>query len=297
VVTAAFYILWGLNYSQASLPVRLGWQAKAPSGDTPSEVNDELARYCRELVAATNKAYREATGTDDLGHASRYGSTRELDLALDRAYERVGSALALDPSFGRSRGPAKAFFPGILMSEIGLAGFYSPWTGEANYNPDMPGCQLPHVMAHEKAHQRGTANEAEANFFGYLTCVYSDDPYVRYAGLLFAQRQLVIELLLRDMPRGEALVKKRLPGVQRDVNEMKAFWKRFEGRARTVTLAVNDAYLRANRVEGGLRSYSLSARLVVLYARHNAGSCLPAAASNKNEDGRARSGSGAAAGS
>ena len=161
------------------------------------------------------------------------------------------------------------------MSEIGLAGFYSPWTGEANFNPDLPPCQLPHIVAHEKAHQRGVANEAEANFLGYLACVYSDDPYVRYSGLLFAQRQLIIELLLRDRPRGEALLKQRLPGVQRDVNEMKAFWNRYEGRAHSVSLAVNNAYLRANGVEGGLMSYALSARLLVMYARHNAGSCLP----------------------
>ena len=68
-----------------------------------------------------------------------------------------------------------------------------------------------------------------------------------------------------------------------DVNALKAFWNRYEGRARTASLAVNNAYLRANRVEGGLKSYLMSARLLVLYARHNNGSCLPGERLAKND--------------
>ena len=67
----------------------------------------------------------------------------------------------------------------------------------------------------------------------------------------------------------------RLPGVQRDISDLSAYLDRNRTRASAVQSAVNDRYLRANRVPGGIRSYSLSVRLLVLYAQHNDGRLLP----------------------
>ena len=300
VLGAVFYASWGVNYARAGLIERMGWNdpfanpAVMPSMEA---VEDEIAGLCAQLIDETNGAYEAATGSPDLGRPSGEDVTwARMNASIDAGYRRVQGQLGLTPSFAEGRGPAKAFYSGELISTLGIAGFYNPWTAEANINPFVPRCQMPSIVGHEKAHQRGISSEDEANFFGYLACVACDDEYMRYSGLLFAQRQLLMVLLQLDPERGEFLVKKRLPGVQRDVTDMKAFWASYEGPARTASLAVNNAYLKANRVKGGLQSYGLSAKLLVIYARENGGSCVPTRTANKGI-GRALSGSDAAAGS
>lgn len=279
IVGAAFYAFWGMNYARAGLIDRMGWRDPFVPEATPPPrdvIEDEVAGLCEQLIEEANRAYEAAVGSPDLGKATGEDVTWErLNASIDEGYRRVQREFRLVPAFAEGRGPAKRFYSGELISTLGIAGFYFPWTAEANINPFVPGCQLPCVMGHEKAHQRGISSEDEANFFGYLACVMSEDEYVRYSGLLFAQRQLLFVLLDLNFERAEALARQRIPGVQRDVDYMKNFWTQYEGPVRTASLAMNNAYLKANRVKGGLQSYNLSAKLLVIYSRENSGFCVP----------------------
>ena len=273
-----FYAGWGLNYSRAALHTRLDWDdtslAVLPRlGST--EEHDELIALCTQLVFVTNHYYTVATGTPDAETQSiPRAPLRDLDRALDLGYVRATKLLCLDKSFAVARGPAKPVLASRVMSRLGIAGFYSPFTGEANYNRDMSAFQIVHTIAHEKAHQRCVANEDEANFLGFLACILSDDPYARYAGYLFAQRQLMGELIKIDPAAVRALVSLRCKGVQSDVTYSKIFWHLYGGPAQSLGHAMNDAYLKANRVEGGAFSYQMSARLLVLLARKHGGTCI-----------------------
>jgi hypothetical protein len=274
VVLAIFYLGWGLNYARAPLSSRLGW----PPVDRPVDrvesdrQTEELAGLARELVEATNQSYREFAGRDDLGRPSgRLDASRTLDAILDAAYVRVQQRLGLEPAFAVVRGRAKPLFVSPLLNQFRLGGFYFPWTGEANYNRLEPASTQPHTVAHEKAHQRGIAREDEANFLGYLACAMSDDAYARYSGYLFAQGQLVRELIPHDVARARALIGLRAPGVQRDVEFIRAFWQQYEGAASRVSESVNNTYLRAQGDRRGIAAYAASRSLIVLFARHNGG--------------------------
>ncbi len=273
-----FYAGWGLNYSRAALHTRLDWDDSSLAvlprlGST--EERDELIALTTQLVFVTNHYYTVATGTPDAETQSTpRASLDDLDRALDVGYARATKLLGLDTSFALERGPSKPVLASRIMSELGIAGFYSPFTGEANYNRDMTAFQIVHTIAHEKAHQRCVANEDEANFLGFLACVLSDDPYARYSGYLFAQRQLMGELIKIDPAAVKALVSLRCKGVQSDVTYSKIFWHLYGGPAQNLGHAMNDAYLKANRVEGGAFSYQMSARLLVLLARQNGGTCV-----------------------
>jgi hypothetical protein len=274
-LVAIFYVCWGFNYSRAALPARLGWDdsslATLPRMGSQDD-RDELVALCTQLIIITNHYYTVATGTPDSEAQSAVNlSQAQLDRALEQGYARASEVLNLDPSFAALRGPAKAVFASRVLSELGIAGFYAPWTGEANYNYEIPPFQLPMTIAHEKAHQRCVASEDEANFLGFMACVLSDEPYARYAGYLFAQRQLLNELIRIDPAAARALIALRCKGVQSDVIYSKFFWRIFGGPAQIVSHAVNDMYLKANRVDGGMFSYQMSARLIVLFSRENKG--------------------------
>ncbi len=276
LVVALFYGIWGVNYFRAPLVQRQGWQKfAAPPVDRDAQI-DELANLCRSLVDETNDAYVSAMGTQDLQHPSAPAAEpAALDAAIDAGYEGVQRELGLDAAFGVSRGRAKPVALSAVMPYLNIGGFYFPWTGEANYNRLQPWCLIPHTIAHEKAHQRCITSEDEANFFGFAACLHAPDPYARYCGLLFAQRQLLGELWSLDRQQAIDLIKRRHKGVQRDVDAIREFWAAYsQGAAAAigqVSTVVNDTYLKANQVKAGVESYGLSAELIVIYARRQGG--------------------------
>ncbi|HEO69834.1 MAG TPA: DUF3810 family protein, partial [Candidatus Hydrogenedentes bacterium] len=130
VLVAYFYAAWGLNYARTNLVARMDWQDFDASEDSVASDGDieELERLCVELVQATNEAYAEAMGTEDLSEPSRPADLAAMDKAIDRAYERIATQLDLHPSFAVSRGRAKPVTASILMCHLNISGFYNPWT-------------------------------------------------------------------------------------------------------------------------------------------------------------------------
>ncbi len=269
-VLVVFEVVWGLSYARPPLAERFGWRE---ADEPPFAVHtQELEFLGRDLVDRVNALYLELHGLPD-----GFAPTRaprgipDADAALERAYARMAPLLRLHPHVGRSRGRAKGLLSSPLFSWLRIGGIYVPFTAEANVNRMAPDWQQPHTIAHEKAHQRFFASENEANFMGFLACAHSDDPFVRYSGWLFAQRQVLRTLGRQEPWTFLRVIEGRLPGVQRDVNHARAFWLGYDGPMADLSRAVNDAYLRANRVEGGVRSYSQSLELIVRYARAHDG--------------------------
>lgn len=271
IALIGFYLTWGLNYARAPLVDRLGWARPDPSH--PLALT-ELILLADDLVDAANDRYLAVHGSTDAGVMTAAPGRAVLDRAIEAGWEQAVPELGLGTGLASPRPRAKPLLSSPLFSRFGISGFYFPFTGEANYNAWTPGWQLPLTIAHEKAHQRGFASEDEANFVGYVVCSLSPDPLVQYAGVLFAQRQLLFALLEVDPAVALELVNRRHPGVQRDVTEAKAFWESQDGRARVLSQAVNDTYLRANRVSGGVDSYNRSTELILAWA-HVRGLTLP----------------------
>jgi hypothetical protein len=266
VALALFYALWGWNYARTPLEERLGWQ-----GAERASV-EEIAALCRRMAEAANKAYVELHGVEDAGAPTAKPPGGEaLEAALEQGWLAVGEEIALAEASGPRRGRVKRLFASPLLDRLGLTGFYFPFTGEANVNGGIPAISWPQVLAHEKAHQRGIAPEDEANFLGFLVAARAPDPLARYSAHLFAHRQLLGVLARTDPELAKEVMNVRLPGVQRDVDDLRAYWERFRGPARRVSRAVNDAYLRTNRVEGGIASYDRSVELLLAYERTRAG--------------------------
>lgn len=273
-ILVVFYVVWGMAYARPKLVDRAGWKPLIPTSDAAEKAArvEELRALCDTLVDSVNAAYRESAGSEDLGRPSAPQSMTDVDASIEEAYGMIAKSGAFpEPWWGFRRGPAKPvrLLSGV-MSRATISGVYCPFTGEANYNAQVPVSHLPHTIAHEKAHQRMVTSEDEANFFGFLACAYSRDSYARYSGLLFAQRQLINQLARFDVEGAKTLLKRRHPGVQRDVDAERAFWAQYqEGVLDRVSQKVNDTYLKVNGIREGTMSYGLSAELLILLSRQN----------------------------
>lgn len=271
LLVGLFYLLWGFQYSRPPVEERLAWPAGTGA---PAEVLEDLAV---QMIDATNSAYRALHGTDDLGEPTSLEDRGALEGALEEGWRRAAAAAGIRGGIaGRTYGPIKQpRFLSAALDWLGISGFYLPYTGEANVNRGIPAATYPHVAAHEKAHQRGFNPENEANFFGFLAAASAPDPIVRYAAYVFAQRQLLSALWAHDETRTRELLERRLPGVQRDIDDIRAYWGQFEGPVRDASRATNDAFLRTNRVDDGVLSYGRSVELMIAWARNQGGLLAP----------------------
>ncbi len=270
VILTLFYLLWGFNYARDPLGERLGW---GPLDDVDV---DELVQLTAEAVAASNVAYRELHGTDDVGFPTPEPEDgAALEAALEVGWQRAVQELDLPSSMASSHGRVKKMLLSPVFARLGITGFYFPFTAETHVRRGLPAVTLPSSMAHEKAHQRGTGPESEANFLGYIVGTLTDHPNARYAAVMFAQRQLASALAAASPDDWKELARRRLPGVQRDLEDMYEYFRRFQGVGTEVGRAVNDRYLKANRVHSGVLSYQGSIGLLIAYSRANAGSVIP----------------------
>ncbi|MCA9750725.1 MAG: DUF3810 family protein, partial [Gemmatimonadetes bacterium] len=224
------------------------------------------------LVDESNTRYVALHGGTDAGEPTARGDDAATDRGLEEAWLVAGRALGLPGIATRPRGRVKPLLASPILRRLGLSGVYCPFTAEATVNAEVPAVSYPQVVAHEKSHQRGIHPEDEANFLGWFVAECSRDPLARYSASVFAQRQLLFALLRADPDRARDLIARRHPGVQRDVDALRAYWTAAEGPAADAARRMNDAYLRTNRVEGGIESYGRSVQLMLRWAASHEGS-------------------------
>jgi hypothetical protein len=270
VIMGLFYLMWGFNYARRPLDERLDWPEW-----TPPDV-EALIALTADAVEAANQAYLAIHRSEDAGTPTPMPpDVSDLDDALEEGWSRAAELLDLPASTRKRYGRTKRLLLSHLVARFGIAGFYFPWTAEANVLRDTPLVSRSQSMAHEKAHQRGIGPESEASFLGYVAGTLAPHRRVRYSALVFAQGQLLNALARADRDAAREIAARRFPGIRRDLEDLAEYWKRFEGVGRTIGRAVNDRYLRTNRVHGGIQSYGFSVRLLITFASQHDGKVVP----------------------
>jgi hypothetical protein len=273
VLLTLFYVVWGFNYVRPRLDARLGYS----SGTVAS--TEEIVRLTRQLVDGANAAYVELRGSEDAGTPTTMPSDRRaLLVALDSGWRRTTAELKLAPNAAQAYGRPKSPFSSTLARHMGVsAGIFFPYTGEALVIADLPAPQFVKTLAHEQAHQRGTAVEGDANALAFFVCAWSPDPLARYAGLSFARDQMLAELARVDTAAFRSAYVAMNKGVQRDRAALRDYWRRTRVPSSELANRVNDAGLRLNRVREGVRSYARSTLIFIEFARSRGGVIVPSA--------------------
>jgi hypothetical protein len=225
----------------------------------------------REVLEAGKRCAALATSLhNNLGAAPDQPSDlpldfRELNEVVDRRLREL--SLPGDP-IRHPTSPVKKLLVSEALAYLGVSGVFIPFTGEPSMNGLIPDVFTPIVVAHEKAHQRGITNEGEANFVAFLVCSGAEQHvYLQYSAYLYAATHLIGAASRRIPDEAEAAWDLLGEGPRNDLRAVREFWARYEGRIAEMAKEVNDTYLRAQRVPGGVQSYGQVTQLLVALDR------------------------------
>ena len=237
----AFLVLWGFNYRRLPLEEKLPFDAAA--------VSPEAARALADVTVARLNALHATA------HVAGWG---DVDPSLSAAFAAAGRAAGATGTTVPGR-PRRSLLDWYFRSAA-VAGMTDPFFLETLVASDLLPFERPFVIAHEWSHLAGFADEGEANFVGWLTCLGGSVP-VQYSGWLSLYAEMVGGLPRRD----RAAVAARLEaGPRQDLRAMAdRLTRNVNPSVSAAGWRVYDRYLKANRVEDGAASYARVVRLAL----------------------------------
>ncbi len=237
LIYLVFLALWGLNYRRVPMTERLVLDRAA----SPEAILELGRTSVRQLNALHSPAHAAGWRT------SPWRERRMRD-TFDEVLVRLSDAGPAVP------GRLKSSLLGPYFRWTTVDGMINPFALEAIANPDLLPFERPFVAAHEWAHLAGYADESEASFVGFLTCIRANPP-VAYSGWLFLYWQINSEVSSADR---RELASTLQDGPRRDLAAISERLRSGEvPLLRDAGWRVYDQYLKANRVEEGVRSYGL----------------------------------------
>ena len=219
------------------------------SGLTIEESTEEdLTGLCRSLAEEIGQA-AESLSWDAQGEVILDENARE------EAREAMASLGGEYPALTGYYPRPKPVLTSAALSYQQLAGIYSAFTIEANYNNDMPEYQKPSTMCHELSHLRGFMREDEANYIAYLACKNSGIPSFQYSGAMLAFVHATNALYGEDAEVYWEIRESLPEQVKQEWGAGGEWWAQYEGPVAEAYDRGADAFLKANGQADGTKSY------------------------------------------
>lgn len=244
LLALAFLVLWGLNYRRVPLEETL---RGGSAGDASPAA----------LLALATSAAQSGNRLRDAAHAAPAGYS-EIAARLEPTFQQGLQRLGLPPMQVAGR-PKISQVLTPFFTAAGVNGMLNPVALESIVHPDLLPFERPMVLAHEWAHLAGFADEADASAIAWLACV-TGDPALAYSAHFFVVLETA-SLLRRE--EWSAIRATLSPGVVDDIEALRARLSRQQPVVRDAAFKVYDGYLKSNRVEDGIRSYSRVVRVLL----------------------------------
>jgi hypothetical protein len=245
---AAAYIVflagWGFNYRRVPLADKLAYNGARVSADS----GQQLAAAAVDRV---NALYRAA-------HAEGFPAAGVVDARMAHAFERAQRELGAARTAVAGR--PKHSWLDLYFRRAVVDGMTDPYFLETLTASDLLPFERTFVIAHEWAHLAGYANEGEANFVGWLTCLRGDEAQ-QYSGWLFLYNEAASTLTRAER---SDLARRVDEGPRADLRaSVDRIARNASPRIAEAGWRVYNQYLKANRVESGTRSYTEVVRLIL----------------------------------
>ena len=239
-----FLLVWGLNYRRTPLQEKLPFDVRAVTADAA------------RLLALTS--VDQLNALHETAHAAGWPAAGTIDSALAESLARADREIG-----GRGLvtvGRPKSTLLDWYFRRAAVDGMTDPYFLETLVTASLLPFERPFVAAHEWSHLAGVADEGDANFLAWLTCVRASPP-AQYSGWLFLYTEVAGGL--RGPVRTD--VDARLgPGPRADLAAIRArLVGQVDRRLFAIGQRVYDRYLKANRVESGVESYGHVVQLVL----------------------------------
>lgn len=250
VLFFVFTINCGINYHRKPFSELAGFSVE------PSSV-EELTRLCLLLTEEINETapliQTDEQGLCTMDESAMRAEARNAMRALGVRYPELSGYYPL---------PKPVFFSEVLSLQR-TEGVYSAYTMEANYNRKIPDYDLPATMCHELSHLKGFMREDEANFIAYLACQESESPEFRYSGSMLAYVYSMNALYEADPETYIEIRSMLCDQGNRDMAAHSAYWEPYRGAVAQISQKMNDAYLKANAQDDGVKSYGRMVDLLI----------------------------------
>lgn len=254
-----FVALFLVQHSGPSLSARMGLSV---SGYTPAQLEQYVAYTVDRVNELADAVPRNGSGDCAFGDFSAQAKLVQAEYLRLARSEPVFDVL--QPGKGK-----RSLLGGRIMSWIDLAGYYFPYTGEQIVSTDVVDSHIPFNLAHEGAHARGVAPEAEANFAAWLVLRDSKDARLRYSAWFNAYIYANNALFEADPAAGSRQYDRLCSLTKHDCAVLNDSLRRFEGKINDAGSAVNDAYIKATGQPDGIRSYGRVVDLLLAYHYEN----------------------------
>jgi hypothetical protein len=240
----AFVVLWGFNYRRVRLADKLQLDEASISADAAS--------------AAAATAIDQLNDLYESAHAQGWPPLAAIDPDLAAGFAHADRDLGSRTMPVAAR-PKVSLFD-LYFRRAGVEGMTDPYFLETLVQRELLPFERPFVIAHEWSHLAGYADESEANFVGWLTCLRGSVAD-QYSGWLFLYGELSrVARPRRQTARGAVLG----PGPRADLNAIADRYRRHVSpKVSAAGWRVYDRYLKANRVAAGTASYDQVVRLVL----------------------------------
>jgi len=235
----AFLVIWGLNYRRVPLEAKLAYDPARVTVEGTFQLGQIAVDQVNSLepIKTPQSPYSRAAMMPAFADVQRHlGATRTARAAMPKR-----SAVSW------------------YLRRAGIDGMIDPFFLEIVLNPDVLPIEQPFTLAHEWAHLAGYADESDANFVAWLTCVRSDGA-AQYSGWLEAYRYAEAAL---PRERRRELQRRLSPAVVADLRSIAARLGRVNPVVSGFARNVYDSYLRSQGVDEGLASYSAMLKLMV----------------------------------
>jgi len=225
---------------------------------------EDLYSAMEILIAEADKAADKIQYVyADTGSTKMPYGLKDLNKKLNEAYIIT---LEKHDMFKRISSKVKPVILSVEMSKMHITGVYSFFTGEANVNIDFPDYNLPYVAAHEMAHLMGVGREDEANFTAFLVCLYSNDDYIRYSGLVNMIEYIGNALYREDSEKYYEVTRDMHAIIKSEMSAFSRFFDKYRNAPSSkIASAANNTYLKAQGQEQGIKSYGFVVDLAVVY--------------------------------
>jgi len=244
-----FYMAWGIAYFRPDFYERFGIEP-------PVEDKEFFEQLVLLYIDSLNRTYVAEPYFFD---------SNEVKTEIETLYSKHHEILQLRYPTGWRRNKKTMLAP--VMTKMGIAGFFAPFFNEIKVNRFSLPITYPYTLAHEMAHQFGIASEAEANLYATVICTSSSHPLVRYSGYLQTVSYLLGTLRKTSPTNYREIMQKIDPRVLADFRAIREHWhKAINPTLSAAQDRVYDAYLRTNRQESGILSYSEVTGLIVAWA-------------------------------